>query len=262
MTVRTSNISNLHPRAKSLRSREILSQSLASGLLVPQGLIAHGRGEAFDYLLGEQTIPPAKVAIRAAAARIILAEHPVISVNGNVASIAARGVAKLSRLTGADVEINLFYWNQERAMRIKSVLENAGISNVLGVDPRYHVNIPELGSERRKVDSRGIMDADVVVIPLEDGDRTESLRKMAKLVIAIDLNPLSRTSEAASISIVDDLARVVPQMLRQIRYLSQIKYERVHLIANSFDNSANLKSVLFLLANRLSRFSAKTGENS
>ena len=252
------NISpQLHPRAESLRSREMLSQSLESGLLVPQGLIAYGRGEAFDYLFGERTIPAARIAIRAAAARIILADRPVISVNGNVASVAAKGVARLSKLAGADVEINLFYRNQERIRRISGVLRDAGIRDVLGVDPAYQRRIPELSSERRRVDSRGIMKADVVVIPLEDGDRTESLRKMGKLVIAVDLNPLSRTSKSASISIVDDIVRVIPQMIDQIRYLNRLTNEEIHIIATSFNNSANLRLVLSYLTKRISRLSTK-----
>ncbi len=256
------NISRLHPRAESLRSREMLSQSLERGLLVPQGLIAYGRGEAFDYLFGERTIPAARNAIRAAAAQIILADRPVISVNGNVASVAAKGVATLSKITGADVEINLFYRSQERIRKISGVLRDAGIRNVLGVDPAYQKRIPELCSERRRVDSRGIMKADVVVIPLEDGDRTESLRKMGKLVIAVDLNPLSRTSQSASISIVDDIVRVIPHMIDQIRYLNRLTDEEIHHIASSFDNSANLGSVLSYLAHRISRLSTKRQEKS
>ena len=33
------------------------------------------------------------------------------------------------------------------------------------------------------------MKADTVLVPLEDGDRTEALVKMGKTVVAIDLNP-------------------------------------------------------------------------
>jgi 4-phosphopantoate--beta-alanine ligase len=58
-------------------------------------------------------------------------------------------------------------------------------------------------SDRRMVDPDGIYIADVVLVPLEDGDRTEALVKMGKKVIAIDLNPLSRTSQKASITIVE-----------------------------------------------------------
>jgi len=101
------------------------------------------------------------------------------------------------------------------------------------------------------------MKADVVVVPLEDGDRTESLRKMGKLVIAVDLNPLSRTSKSASISIVDDIVRVIPQMIDQIRYLNRLTNGEIHIIATSFNNSANLRTVLSYLTKRIGRLSTK-----
>jgi len=41
------------PRAKSLLIREKLITGFDHGLVAKEGLLAHGRGEAFDYLLGE-----------------------------------------------------------------------------------------------------------------------------------------------------------------------------------------------------------------
>ena len=38
-------------------------------------------------------------------------------------------------------------------------------------------NILEIASNRRRVDQRGILIADVVLIPLEDGDRTKALEE-------------------------------------------------------------------------------------
>ena len=63
----------------------------------------------------------------------------------------------------------------------------------------------------------GIFDADVVLIPLEDGDRCEALVAMGKKVIAIDLNPLSRTARKATVSIVDNILRAVPNLTEQVR---------------------------------------------
>src|SRR2546426_7296798 len=57
-----------HPRYTSLMTREKLVRAWKAGIVVPEGLIAHGRGEAFDYLLGEETSAPALVAEKAAAA--------------------------------------------------------------------------------------------------------------------------------------------------------------------------------------------------
>ena len=101
-----------HPRYKSLLAREKLVD--ASEFVAKQGLIAHGRGEAFDYLLGEQTCLPALSAIKAASSALIEAKNPVISVNGNVVALAAREVARLSEISGAKVEVNLFHRTPER----------------------------------------------------------------------------------------------------------------------------------------------------
>jgi len=55
---------------------------MRSGIVIPQGLIAHGRGEAFDYLLGEETLPAALAATYAAAAFLLTAKHPVYRSTG------------------------------------------------------------------------------------------------------------------------------------------------------------------------------------
>ena len=81
------NIPQDHPRAESLRVREMLVEGLRGGLVVEEGLIAHGRGETFDYLLGEKTTPSAIMAIKATAAMLLTSSHPIISVNGNFARI-------------------------------------------------------------------------------------------------------------------------------------------------------------------------------
>ena len=44
-----------HPRATSLRIRAKLAHGFKTGMTSAFGLFAHGRGEAFDYLIGEQT---------------------------------------------------------------------------------------------------------------------------------------------------------------------------------------------------------------
>ena len=66
-----------HPRYTSLRLRDAIVSGVDNGITSSHGLIAHGRGEAFDYLLGEQTHAFASQAIRAAAARLRTATHPV-----------------------------------------------------------------------------------------------------------------------------------------------------------------------------------------
>ena len=96
-----------HPRYQSLVTREKL---VAAGELVASaGLIAHGRGEAFDYLLGERTTGPAHRAINAAAGLLCNAKRPVISANGNTIALAAPAIAELAAVVPAQVEVNLFH---------------------------------------------------------------------------------------------------------------------------------------------------------
>ena len=55
-----------HPRRSSLLARQKLVDAAADGLLADSAMIAHGRGEAFDYLLGERTSDSAKNAVHEA----------------------------------------------------------------------------------------------------------------------------------------------------------------------------------------------------
>jgi len=75
-----------------------------------------------------------------------------------------------------------------------------------------------LKSNRRIVDPDGIFMADVVFVPLEDGDRTIALKKMNKKVITVDLNPLSRTSTTSDISIVDNVVRSIPHLIKYVEH--------------------------------------------
>jgi len=90
-----------HPRAKSLYIREKLVHGFDDGLVAKEGLMAHGRGEAFDYLLGEKTSKYAQNAIRAAAFLLVTATYPVISVNGNVAALCPKEIVKLAGIINA-----------------------------------------------------------------------------------------------------------------------------------------------------------------
>ncbi len=220
------------------------------------GLIAHGRGEAFDYLIGEETTEPALNAIKAAASALLTAEKAVISVNGNTAALVAEEIVRLARVTKAKIEINLFYRSLQRELAIKELLEKAGARKVLGVGENASAKIPELGSERRLVDLRGMLVADVVLVALEDGDRTEALVKLGKKVIAIDLNPLSRTAQKATITIVDNVVRAMPKLLDIGGKLEQ-DVEKCHEILINFDNKKNLVESMKLINERLSKLAEK-----
>jgi 4-phosphopantoate---beta-alanine ligase len=234
-----------HPRAHSLHIREMLVNGFRRGLVVPEGLIAHGRGEAYDYLLGERTTKTAQHAIKAAAAILLLSNRPVISVNGNTAALCPNAVVELAKVAGATLEVNIFYRTRERESAIKAELELHGAKKVLGVGSKASARIPELQSERRRVDPDGIYAADTVLVPLEDGDRTEALVKMDKTVITIDLNPLSRTSRAANITIVDNVVRAMPALVEAARKLRGTKSLRK--IVDDFNNSKNLRESLRII---------------
>jgi 4-phosphopantoate--beta-alanine ligase len=242
-----------HPRAESLKTREKLIEQYAQGVVTPAGLIAHGRGEAFDYLLGEKTTSSALKAIEAGAAAMLLAEKPVISVNGNVAALVAEDFVKLSQVTEAKIEVNLFYRSPKRERAIGKLLEKAGAREILGIGKNASARIPELSSERRRVDPTGIYVADVVLVPLEDGDRTQALVKMGKKVIAVDLNPLSRTAQKASITIVDNIERAAPKLTEAAKELKkEDKKKRQRILAN-FDNRKNLNESITLINEKLSK---------
>ena len=99
-----SDVPKTHPRYLSLTLRDTIVAGVQQGITSIHGLIAHGRGEAFDYLIGEATQPFAIEAIHAAAAMLCLAKHPVISVNGNVAALAPEGLIALGG--GASAEMH------------------------------------------------------------------------------------------------------------------------------------------------------------
>lgn len=234
-----------HPRAKSLYTRELLVDGFRRGIVVAEGLIAHGRGEAYDYLIGERTTKTAHQAIKAAAATLLLSKHPVISINGNTAALCPGQVVELAKVTKARIEVNLFYRTEERESAIKTELQKYGAKEVLGVGERAVAKIPELQGERRRVDPEGIYIADTVLVPLEDGDRTEALVTMGKTVITIDLNPQSRTSKMARITIVDNIIRTMPALIEVARSLDGSK--SLKRIRNSFDNKKNLREALKII---------------
>ena len=223
-----------HPRRDSLLSRQKIVDAHKKGLLADSALIAHGRGEAFDYLLGERTIPPAKRAARESVNRLAAAYRPVISLNGNSTVLAGRDALKLAALTGCKIEINIFYRTDSRMNLLSQTLNLMknevasdspvdGISleawsqmvadvEILGASPDAH--IPGLEGPRAKCCSQGIHAADTVLVPLEDGDRCEALIQMGKQVLVVDLNPLSRTARTATVTIVDDISRAFREMIK------------------------------------------------
>tara|TARA_B100000035_G_scaffold294555_1_gene284913 strand:+ start:152 stop:862 length:711 start_codon:yes stop_codon:yes gene_type:complete len=193
------------------------------GLLADSAMIAHGRGEAYDYLLGERTTESASLAIREAAARLLDADSPVISMNGNSTVLAGEEAIKIAAIVGCPVEVNIYYRTDERMGGLVRELESLkesllatsppenqeAISNVDILGMVSDGRIRGLEGPRSLCSAQGIEKADVVLVPLEDGDRCEALIALGKEVIAIDLNPLSRTSRMATVTIVDEVSRAL-----------------------------------------------------
>ena len=242
-----------HPRAKSLLIREKLVNGFENGLVAKEGLLAQGRGEAFDYLLGEKTGKTAKAAIKTAAAQILLAEFPVISVNGNIAALCPTEIVRLAKTVNARIEVNLFYSNEKRKQNIVKILKKSGAKNILGTNKDSKATLQGIDSARRVVDKNGIFAADVVVVPLEDGDRTMALRKAGKTVITFDLNPLSRTSQTANITIVDNVTRAIDLLIDLCKKMSKKNPISLQKIIEDFDNKKNLSENIIEIKNNLAR---------
>ncbi|MFB6303528.1 MAG: 4-phosphopantoate--beta-alanine ligase [Haloferacaceae archaeon] len=227
-----------HPRHDSLVTRHRIEAGVEAGITSRQGLIAEGRGEAFDYLLGERTIESADRAARAAAAQLLLSDHPVLSVNGNVAALVPGEIVELAAATGADVEVNLFNRTPERMERIAAHLRDHGATDVKGLDP--DALLPGLSHERAKVDASGIAAADTVLVPLEDGDRAEALAALGKVEIVVDLNPLSRSARTAHVPVVDNVLRAIPNVTRHARDLADADDDELRDLVAAFDAEAAL----------------------
>jgi len=221
------------------------------GIVVPQGLIAHGRGEMFDYLLGERTTKESRVASRAAAALLLQAKHPVISVNGNVAILCPDDIVRLSEAASARIEIGLFHRTDERVSKIQKLLEEHGANDVLGFLPDAAI----LGLEHMRAlcTREGIYSADVVLIPLEDGDRAEALSRMGKKTIAIDLNPMSRTARNATVTIVDEVTRAIPELVRNVEDLSGDQKATKQALSK-YDRDENLEEIAEEMSENLEDF--------
>jgi len=249
-------IPDSHPRKKSLLSRERIVNGSSKGLLADSAMIAHGRGEAFDYLLGERTTDSARLAICESAVRLRNSKNPVISVNGNTVLLAGKGALRLGAVIGCPIEVNLYYRTTERVSGLLSLLEEQrsevleeappvgfngdwfesvrGVS-LLGDSPNFRIE--GLEGPRSHCTEEGIGVADCILVPLEDGDRCEALVNLGKEVIVIDLNPLSRSAKKATVTIVDEVSRAFDGILHEL--VCDSEYSRY-----SWDNEAVLRSSL------------------
>jgi 4-phosphopantoate--beta-alanine ligase len=127
------------------------------------------------------------------------------------------------------------------------MLKKEDANEVLGLDAKLRSTLRYISSNRKFVDNNGIMNSDTVFVALEDGDRTESLVKMGKKVISIDLNPLSRTAIASNVTIVDNIVRAMPNMIKISKQL--VNRDRSYLAQQikNFDNMQNMHKSLITI---------------
>ena len=208
-----------HPRYESLMIRKRIAEAGVKGMLADSAMIAHGRGEAFDYLLGEQTIPSALDATREAAARLVNSNKPVLSLNGNAIALAGQEFLTIASQLGCPIEINIFYRTPQRMGALIGHLKMLNQKLDLDVEIMGGIpdaRIPGLEGPRGACQQDGIFEADTVLVPLEDGDRCEALMAMGKTVLVIDLNPISRSSIGCTVGIVDEVTRVAKNLIQFI----------------------------------------------
>ncbi|KKS96352.1 MAG: hypothetical protein UV73_C0011G0024 [Candidatus Gottesmanbacteria bacterium GW2011_GWA2_43_14] len=233
-----------HPRYFSLVVREKLTNGVRLGITSISGLIAHGRGEAFDYLLGERTHPFAKSAVNAAAAFLLLSEKPVLSLNGNAAALSSAYFIKIAKILDCPLEVNLYHHSKKRVETIENFLGEKAGRHLLKSSKYEKMVIPGIASRRKITIREGIGKADCVLVPLEDGDRCRAMTAMGKTVIAIDLNPLSRTARSARVTIIDNIVRCMPQLALKIAEMKKFPRSRLEKISKNYDNRLVIKQAL------------------
>ena len=136
---------------------------------------------------------------------------------------------------GGDKDINghLAEWNK----RVSEI-------RILGNNPTGI--IPGLTGPRAKCHEDGILLADVILVPLEDGDRCQALIENGKQVLVVDLNPLSRTAVSATVTIVDELTRAAANLF-------EVLVEDVNAPNQSWNNLENLQSCLDIISVNLNK---------
>jgi 4-phosphopantoate--beta-alanine ligase len=129
-------------------------------------------------------------------------------------------------------------------------LHGYGVANVLtGFD---FIKLAHIASNRANVDKNGTFKADVVFVPLEDGDRAQALTKFGKTVLTVDLNPLSRTAVASTVTIVDEVTRALKNLVSFAKHFkSESHQDELNLLKATFDNPRNLKASYVIMQKQL-----------
>jgi 4-phosphopantoate--beta-alanine ligase len=80
-----------------------------------------------------------------------------------------------------------------------------------------------------------------------------ALRKAGKIVITFDLNPLSRTSQTANITIVDNVTRAMELLIKNCKVLSKKNKKTLETILKNFNNKKNLSDNINEIKNNLTK---------
>ena len=171
---------------------------------------------------------------------------------------------RVAAVVGCPIEVNLYYRTPERMSGLLSLLgeqrdsvaKEKGPSQFKGDWSEAVRSVRILGDEadfrieglegpRALCTEDGIGLADLILVPLEDGDRCEALISLGKLVCVIDLNPLSRTARMASVTIVDEVSRAAISLLSEVLNPTEVEGE--------WDNDAALRDSLKHISNAIDR---------
>ena len=148
------------------------------------------------------------------------------------------------------MEINLYYRTDERVKRIEEVYKKLGVKEILGTNDDEFIDTPNLNGPRSPVSIDGISKSDLIFIPLEDGDRAEALYNLGKTIISVDLNPLSRTAQTSTVTIVDNIVRAMPLLIKYVEEFEDYGSDELTKMINNFDNKVNLDNSIRDILNR------------
>ena len=148
------------------------------------------------------------------------------------------------------MEVNIFHRTEERMEKLISFMESKGASNVLGRNP--DAKIDGLSHARAFCTREGVFTSDVILVPIEDGDRAEALVSMGKTVISIDLNPLSRTSKAATVPISDEIGRALENITRYVEELRG-KEDEIDAVIRSYSGERTRKDTIAFICDYLQK---------
>ena len=70
-------------------------------------------------------------------------------------------------------------------------------------------------------------------------------------MIVVDLNPFTRSSKKATITIVDNIIRAIPLLIKQIRQLKKSNKNKLKKILKNHKNKKNLKKAIKEINNNL-----------